>query len=370
MLCSPDTDKDALQQLAFLLIDKLRFEGKSSNFACHKEALHLQWSGEYALKGLATDDGALGAATVCAILANPIEHLLLDDVSKVAPWSETDVLLSLVAFSRHMPVGVRVQDGIAKTCFADSYNGVNAAWSFLTWAWASGRCTVSPLTPPAFRLAFAGQREHATSSLISLGIVDSDAFERKRRSLQACAKPLIPFESCPFHGKSLEDLPILPCLVFAHVCEFAQVLVDERIGQNGVNTILRCGFRRPAVVSKLQDLVREDACRSSCYMQQIVSAALDAKPRCRISFKRPASGEMATKVRRRRLLQRPVTAPRTSVVRRRGKRVKKAWEIKAEKYHIKDNVPCNVCGRYVRRDNISRHQSSKRCRPIKQRALN
>ena len=93
-------------------------------------------------------------------------------------------------------------------------------------------------------------------------------------------QPLLPVAARVFHGRQLHDVPLLPSLVLVHVCEFAQVLHDELIGEAGARKVIAIhqSVYRRAVVDVLRQLMRgREGDSNGCvdgYMQLLVRTVL------------------------------------------------------------------------------------------------
>ena len=416
LLLSTEETHIVLQQLAIKLLEENEKLNRGPTWASHREGRHASQSGVHALRALATEAGAFGAARASHMVRGLVgtcmsasrqaaegSHRGTEEASPPVVLGDHDIVLALMAFFGNAPLNAQLHKGKMKVNFAKHYNSTHAGWGILSWGVLTKRCRLGPLSPVAFDLAIRSQSKKAKEQLHALGVDSAESLERKRAALDSCAKPLLSAAGFEICGTSVEVIPLLPSLVFVHACEFAQALSDENIGEGGVKKVLSLpeADYQAQVVQALQGLMRErepdHKCREKCYMQVLLQTALGRSASGASGGQSPSSGASGSQSPsktlvaqsdgpikhrgRKSALAKTARALRSArACTRTGVRVKKMHsktragkgimrkkrKASVDKLKYKDIVHCELCGCLVRRDVLPRHQESAKCLPLRE----
>ena len=410
LLLSPEETHIVLQQLAIKLLEEDEKLNRGPTWASHREGRHASQSGVHALRALATEAGAFGAARASHMVRGLVGTCMSASprrwcgASPPVVLGDHDIVLALMAFGGNAPLSAHQDKGKMKVNFAKAYNSINAGWGILSWGVLTKRCRLGPLSPVAFDLAIRSQSKKAKQQLHALGVDSAESLERKRAALDSCAKPLLSAAGFEICGTSVEVIPLLPSLVFVHACEFAQALSDENIGEGGVKKVLSLpeADYQAQVVQALQGLMRERELdhtgRGNCYMQVLLQTALGRSASGASGGQSPSSGasggqspsktlvaqsdgpkklngQKGALTKNARAFRRASVCTRTGVPVKRlhsktraGKGiVRKKRKASVDKQKYKDFVDCELCGCPVRRDVLLRHQESEKCLRLRKR---
>ena len=383
-------DTQALKELAASLLQAIPEHGGCWNGIGHREGRHMFLSGRYALEALsAFPEGAAQAARLLSVVTRAMLEASPQQPSIGGQSPVLDIAHILLAFTAcegRLPLAVN-RHGTA--CYANRYNALNAGWMLLGWGWRTSRVRLPELDGVLLHTIKNAQSAKAKSNIASLGLDMPGMLEAKQAALAALSTPPLPVRSDPL------ERPAPPGLflgnVLAHLCEVAQlraVLADDVIGRvcrmdaDKIRTLIL-----PVLHAQTADEERLDgSCRASCLTVQVFAAveqALQQLPTRRLRSKAALAAVPAlarvkrckhvmVKGKKQKLVmvkgkkldgrgrsQRPgVSLAVHSMRRRKDRRRKQGGKVRGA---YKEIIKCSVCGREVRRDNLSRHANSKLC---------
>ena len=359
-LSSEACPQDVLRNLSMLVLRQARQTARGRrmkrklSFLGHREGRHAMYSGKHFLVAAMTKIGTRGAAAVIDKLTPVMEHILKHGSSKGLSGPILSQLLD-VARGR-MVLAITAGRKNRKTVWkASGYNSMDFARWVVLWGLASGRVQSSVLEEKSFAQVRKCQSTLSRQEADRAGIHNASQLALKVAALQTVAMaatdmPLVGGMSPPLVGgmspprtSSMLSWPT----TWAHFCELGRVRQD--FDSSTLEGLMNSRFSdlQEAVADEVQRLAKSPEHVKDCHAVRVVSAAIAARTQ------KPKTARPTARLRKKTPV-RIANKARVEIV------SLGAGDSRRERIH-KSVVICNLCGKEVRKDNLSRHRASGYC---------
>ena len=355
-LSSEACPQDILRNLSVLVLRQARQIAKGRrmksklSFLGHREGRHAMFSGKHFLVAATTKIGTQAAAAVIDKLTPVMGHILKHGSSKglsgpilsqLLDVARGRMVLTITAGRKNRKAGRIVWK-------ASGYNSMDFARWVVLWGLASGRVQSSVLDEKSFAKVRECQSTLSRQEADRAGIHSASQLALKIAALQTVAMaatdmPLVGGMSPP-PTSSMLSWPT----AWAHFCELGRVRQD--FGSSTLENLMNSRFSdlQEAVAAEVQRLAKSPKHVKDCHAVRIVSVAIAARTQKPKTVRPAVRLRKKTKVRITNKARVEIVSLGTGDTRR--KRIHKSVVI------------CNLCGKEVRKDNLSRHKTSEYCK--------
>ena len=355
-LSSEACPQDILRNLSVLVLRQARQIAKGRrmkrklSFLGHREGRHAMFSGKHFLVAAMTKIGTQAAAAVIDKLTPVMGHILKHGSSKglsgpilsqLLDVARGRMVLTITAGRKNRKAGRIVWK-------ASGYNSMDFARWVVLWGLASGRVQSSVLDEKSFAKVRECQSTLSRQEADRAGIHSASQLALKIAALQTVAMaatdmPLVGGMSPP-PTSSMLSWPT----AWAHFCELGRVRQD--FGSSTLENLMNSRFSdlQEAVAAEVQRLAKSPEHVKDCHAVRVVSVAIAARTQ------KPKTVRPVVRLRKK-TKARIANKTRLEIV------SLGAGDTRRKRIH-KSVVICNLCGKEVRKDNLSRHKTSEYCK--------
>ena len=356
VLSSEACPQDIVRTLSIYILQLARRRAKGRHmkrkllFLGHREGRHARYSGKHFLVAATTKVGKQGAAAVIDKLTPVMEHIFKHGRSQGLSGPRLSQLLDVTRNRMVLAItaGRTVWKAARTVWKASQYNSMDFARWVVLWGLASGRLQSSVVDEKSFTALLKSQSTLARGEAKRAGIHSASHLALKLASLQTVAMsatdmPLVGGMSPPATSSVL-SWPT----VWSHFCELGRVRQD--FDSSTLEDLMNFRFSdlQGAVAAEVQRLAESPDHVKECHAACVVSVAIGA------SKQKPQAGRPVVRLRKK-TKARIANKGRVAIV------SLGCGKTRRERFH-KSSVICNLCGKQVRKDNLSRHQKTGYCK--------